>query len=544
MRRFLGLRQSDRVVRSSERVDSTRVFAEVSDEPLALNRGMDEAHHGFIVDHPSAMVEAAPLLASAIRNEEIRIDYEGLITRFAEFDALREDFVGVTRRFVDVVDELEQLKKDKAELQSQVELAEAFAAELRQELSTLEPKYDALVSEAAALQAAGDRGRETIAKLEAAKQKEHEEHQATRDIVKLREADLADARAQIGALHDEISAGRRELDRLSSALAEREVAFEQTASALRSSEEQGRILKTLLDESTFQTARLSRTVSELEPMADRLKSQIVTLQAAVEAEREAKEKAAIERIEGLELLRAELRATTAKLEAAMQRAETQEKMLLSARHNYREKLEELRAVERSVIDLTMQLANMTRRAETAEADKTNLHARVADLELVERGFDERLAELNKALAEKETALILAQGQIVFETSRLEEAQSMARTERARFESEMAEIMKLLDKERVDRTVLEGALLSNRRRQALRGEADEDIVTVAKESGDESSAASVSIERDDETVIAYETQESGAVILEFERSSANYGVDQLPVHGATETGGVQPPLVAS
>jgi len=45
------------------------------------------------------------------------------------------------------------------------------------------------------------------------------------------------------------------------------------------------MLKTLVDESTFPTARLSRTVSELEPMAERLKSQIATLQAAVEAER-------------------------------------------------------------------------------------------------------------------------------------------------------------------------------------------------------------------------------------------------------------------
>lgn len=176
-----------------------------------------------------------------------------------------------------------------------------------------------------ALEAAGERARDLIAKLEAAKQKEQDEHQATRDVVKLRDGAIAEARAHINALQDEMSAGRRELDRLSSTLAEREVAYEQVASALRSSEEQGRILKTLLDESTFQTARLSRNVSELEPMAERLKSQIATLQAAVEAEREAKEKSAIDRVESLEILRAELRATVAKLEAATQRAETQEK---------------------------------------------------------------------------------------------------------------------------------------------------------------------------------------------------------------------------
>ena len=153
------------------------------------------------------------------------------------------------------------MKKDKAELQGHLELSEAVSTELRDALIDLEPKYEALVSEKAALEAAGERARDTIIKIEVAKQKEQEEHQATRDVVKRRDGALAEARAQINALQDEISAGRRELDRLSSTLAEREVAYETVASALRNSEEQGRMLKTLLDESTFQTARLSRTVS-------------------------------------------------------------------------------------------------------------------------------------------------------------------------------------------------------------------------------------------------------------------------------------------
>jgi len=231
------------------------------------------------------LAETAPLLASAIRNEEIRLDYEALIDRFRAFDYLRAEFLGVTQRFVAVVNEFEELKKDKAELQGHLELSEAVGAELRAALTDLEPKYEMLVSERVALKAAGERARDTIAKTEAAKQKEQEDHLATLGIVKQREGALAEARTHINALQDEITAGRRELDRLSSALAEREVAYEQVASALRSSEEQGRMLKTLVDESTFPTARLSRTVSELEPMAERLKSQIATLQAAVEAER-------------------------------------------------------------------------------------------------------------------------------------------------------------------------------------------------------------------------------------------------------------------
>jgi crescentin len=531
MRRFLGLRTTEQAVRSGA------VGQVVSDEILRASSSFAEHAEGvrlpqasppkFSGEEETSLAETAPLLASAIRNEEIRLDYEGLIERFRAFDQLRAEFLGVTQRFVAVVDELEDLKKDKAELQGHLELSEAVGAELRAALTELEPKYETLVSEKVALEAAGERARDMIAKTEAAKQKEQEEHQATRDIVKQREGALAEARAEINALQDEISAGRRELDRLSSTLAEREVAYEQVASALRSSEEQGRMLKTLLDESTFQTARLSRTVSELEPMAERLKSQIATLQAAVEAEREAKEKAAIDRVEGLEVLRAELRATAAKLEAATQRAETQEKMLNSARNNYREKLEELRAVERSVIDLTMQLANMTRRAETAEAEKSALYARVSDLETAERSFDLRYEEVSKALTEKETALLLARDQITFESSRLEEAQRMARLERARYEADMVEMARLLDKERVDRTVLEGALLSNRRRHIQRGTEAEEVSETTLEIAQETVTELIEEESNmGSSSLLVDEAESGAVILEFERAPANVTLETL------------------
>ena len=194
-------------------------------------------------------------------------------------------------------------------------------------------------------------------------------------------------------------------------------------------------------------------------------------------------------------------------------------MLNTARQNYREKLEELRAVERSVIDLTMQLANMTRRAETAEAEKSALHIRVADLETAERSFDLRYEEVSKALTEKETALLLARDQITFESSRLEEAQRMARLERARYEADMVEMARLLDKERVDRTVLEGALLSNRRRHIQRGteEASEAVAETVQETitelvDEESNSSSPALLVDD--------ADSGAVILEFERGPAS------------------------
>jgi hypothetical protein len=96
---------------------------------------------------------------------------------------------------------------------------------------------------------------------------------------------------------------------------------------------------------------------------------------------------------------------------------------------------------------------------------------------------------------------------------------MARLERARYEADMVEMARLLDKERVDRTVLEGALLSNRRRHIQRGteEASEAVAETVQETitelvDEESNSSSPALLVDD--------ADSGAVILEFERGPAS------------------------
>ena len=282
------------------------------------------------------------------------------------------------------------------------------------------------------------------------------------DTLHLRVEELSLARSQISALENEMSAARIELDRLSADLSSRDIELESTISALQHSTEQERLLKNLLDVSTSQNARLSRNVSELEPFIERYKAQIAQLQSALEAERLAKEQASIERIDGIELLRTELKGTSSKLEAALARADTHERMLNESRNNYREKLEELRSSERRAIDLSMQLANTQRRAEAAEKESEGAHGKLSTLETERRQYDAHLDALTKALAEKDAEIVMANDRTTFVSVRLEESQRTIRTDCERFEIELSSLTQLFDKERTDRTMLEGALQSARR----------------------------------------------------------------------------------
>ena len=80
-------------------------------------------------------------------------------------------------------------------MEGRLALFESDCAELRAALTDLKPKYETLVSEKVALEAAGERARVTIAKIESAKQKEQGEHHAARDVLKQREGGLAEARS-------------------------------------------------------------------------------------------------------------------------------------------------------------------------------------------------------------------------------------------------------------------------------------------------------------------------------------------------------------
>ncbi len=440
MRLMSAFRRTSSVASGYDSVDE-----QVSDLELPSEIGIDD-----------------PILGMAIRNEELRQEFGGLIDQLHQIDILKAKFAAVLSRFSAVVDELEASRRESSEFRTSYEIEITRTEELREVINRLEPEIAALTEAKAGLIAQVKQLTARAEGVESDFEREKANRRDTADALSMRLEELQLARTQISALEDEMSTARIELDRLSGLLASRDVEIEQTLSGLQHSEEQERLLKALLDESTSQNARLSRQVSELEPVVERFKAQLSQLQTALEAERHAKEQASIDRIEALEMLRVELKGTGAKLEAALARADAHERMLNDTRSNYREKLEELRGSERRAIDLAMQLANAQRRSEAAEKESEAAHAKLSALETERRQYNAHIDTLTKAISERESEIVLANDRTTFVSARLEESQRNARAERERFEADMVAVTQLFDKERVDRTLLEGALQSARR----------------------------------------------------------------------------------
>jgi hypothetical protein len=96
MRRFLGLRLADPAQREPKHPEWRELPRVSGEQPEMLSNRDQSLVSTYPETDTSGLAETAPLFASAIRNEEIRLDYEGLIERFAAFDHLRQDFIGVT----------------------------------------------------------------------------------------------------------------------------------------------------------------------------------------------------------------------------------------------------------------------------------------------------------------------------------------------------------------------------------------------------------------------------------------------------------------
>ena len=413
------------------------------------------------IDEQSFAVAASAQQVAEAPHQALASEYSSLMEQFGQIDLLKSRFSSALSKFGRLSAELDAARVENSELREAYEDECSQSAELRQKLSRMEPELAASGEAKASLIARIERLSVRLEGLEGEVERQKIGHQQVSDALLRKGEELDGAKTHIEFLQEELTSARAELEQSAAQYASREVEFESMASALHHAEAQERLFKNLLDESTEQNARLSRQLRELEPNGVNHKAQIAQLQSALEAERFAKEQASAERMDGLDLLRSELKNANTRLEAALARADAHERMLHDSRANYREKLEELRLSERRAVDLGIQLSNAQRRAELAENENAGAHTRLARLEAERSHFSAHLETMTKALAEKDATIVLAHDRTTFVSARLEESQRAARAERERFEADLAAIAHLFDGERVDRALLDGTVQSAR-----------------------------------------------------------------------------------
>ncbi len=166
--------------------------------------------------------------------------------------------------------------------------------------------------------------------------------------------------------------------------------------------------------------------------------------------------------EAKEQHQAERNSLNMRLDALQSRAATAERLLAEARQNLIARTEEVRAFDRKSVEATIARNNAEKRLAQIEASHEARERQIKDLEAARGALSERNTALSKTLKTRETALTRAEEKIASLSERNAHLEADVQVSRINIEKRVEELNAALQRERMERAVVEGALEAARK----------------------------------------------------------------------------------
>ena len=151
-----------------------------------------------------------------------------------------------------------------------------------------------------------------------------------------------------------------------------------------------------------------------------------------------------------------------RLDALVSRAATAERLLSEARQNLLARTEEVRAFDRKSVEATISRNNAEKRLAQIEASHEQRERQIKDLEQARAALTERNNAMTKTLKARETALARADEKISALTERNGHLEADVQVSRTNIEKRVEDLNAALQRERMERAVVEGALEAARK----------------------------------------------------------------------------------
>lgn len=411
------------------------------------------------VPHQNPTAHQQPLTLDAIgqRDELVRQRISAMLDRLDDLRSLRDDFSSILEPLVQISDELPRSGMRIAELESSLAQERQSHATVRQDLSGALLKSGALANELADALARADKAEEDLIERE---RTVAEQAIALRDkllAVENLERQLFGESEQNRALTGENKALRLEAQAADSALSRSEHELLTARERLAILDQDSRKLQILSEEQSAHLAELTARHKDLEATADANRQRLRAVESELVAEKEARERAEAQYEVELGSYKSERAALLMKLEAAENRAGTNEQLLAQTRNLLREKDEAHRIAERNLKEASIARATAERRVEALQADLLRQTERFQEAQRVRAELDSRAAMINKALAAKDSALEQAVIRNTNLTDRIAELTRKHETVRSELEFGNRRLAEELENERSERALLQGAL---------------------------------------------------------------------------------------
>lgn len=380
-----------------------------------------------------------------------------MMDRLEDLRTLQDDFSSLLEPLTHISDELPRASMRIAELEILLTQELQHGGAARNELANLTGRISTIETELADAIVRGDQGE---AALRDRDRSVEEQRIALRDSglsTENLERQLFGEIEQNKALLVENKALRAEAQAVDSALSRSEHELAGARERLGILEQDNRRLQILSEEQSAQLVEIGGRYKELEGSADteRLRLRALEAQFADVAAERSRDDAVHETEIGA--LRTERAGLLMKLEAATNRGNSIDQLLVQLRNQLREKDEAHRVVERNFKEASIGRNTAERRFDAMQADLARQTERFLEMQRLRAELDGRCDMLTKALAAKDAAVEQAASRNASLSERIEQMTMRHEAARNELETTTRRLTEDLQNERSERTLVQGAL---------------------------------------------------------------------------------------
>jgi chromosome segregation ATPase len=409
------------------------------------------------------------LEAIGMRNEALRAQFQQVGDWLASAERAREQFHALLPPLSDLLVEFETCKARLQELKTKHALIEDAHAGLNARHAATQAERDAAAAAAAVAQRENRELRQRLQRVETAlgaAQNDLRESAVAREktdrALETESRRAATQADEIGRLRGELAARDQGLAKLELALKE---ASDQGALAAQDN-------ASLRETGKAQAERLEaalRRIAECEATADRDKQRIAVLEQTLADEQGAHANLRAKHLDHVERTRAEISALANSVHAVRGRVDVTNKLLDQTRAQFRDKVEELRAAERRLLESDIHIDALEKSERALKEDLAAANDHMAGADRMRAALVDQVNSLNEAVRAKDVALLAAMRNGEVLATRLEEGDAATRRAKEEVERRVASMQEEIVRLRSERQLADGALEASRveRREARR-----------------------------------------------------------------------------
>jgi crescentin len=382
--------------------------------------------------------------------------------KISELDELKTAFDKIVTPFNNTLRALEQEKSQNLSLTGQLAESRAAYDKLRADVYQVEKRATLLESENTRLREDLELARETVRGLESHRN----------DI----NSQISAQHAQIGELDRQLaqetterrtlSENKRTLTDHLEAAEKRSVALEGDLAAARERvtllDNEQQTAKSSLDQALDEISRITRRLTESENTLTVTRAQLAKAEATLAETSADRTRLTTSLDETKETHQTERNSLNARLDGLQSRAATAERLLAETRQNLVSRTEEVRTFDRKAVEATIARNNAEKRLAQIEATHETRERQIKDLEQSRATLVERSNALTKTLKSREAALARAEERNQSLAERAARLEADIQVSRTNIEKRVEDLNSSLQRERMERAVVEGALEAARK----------------------------------------------------------------------------------